>query len=166
MITLEMLGITPATGRLNHLLNQEVMKYAGYRGIGFDAFCYLDIYDSADMSLRVFIVTEPPDNTGTSITNRAEQVAWTIEKQGLTMGIHNAFEGDEKGRPKNPRCIYIEHYPRSKRRGDFDETFSLATFSISDSAPIYHSANWIHLDRSEVERLIGQEFDRERSYDE
>lgn len=159
MITLEMLGLTAATKPLNHALIHERFNYEGYRGIGRNAFAYLDLYQTAKLE-RVFIVTEAPDNTGTSITNRAEVVAMTIE---MRLKFGQSFAGDDH-RP-NSKMIYIEHYPRSKSRSNnAKENFSLVTFMLEGRQ--YSDPNWTHLDRSEVERLIGQPFAPDRNYNE
>jgi hypothetical protein len=166
-ITLEMLGLKPATEKLTHLNEIKWFEYKGY--FGRQAICALDIY--ADDKNFVIIVTELPDNPGTSITNRAEVVAETLETAFEIPG--HAFSEALFNEPMSMRYTYIEHYPRSKYRGDWDENFSIVTFKDSrlrtsapkDNPQWYSQPNWVPLEREEIERFIGQPFAPERNYD-
>jgi hypothetical protein len=152
MITLEMLGITPSAKPLQHTVKQATLEYECNQVVAFaglnnilqrkpgSAFARLDIFQSK--GVLVFIVTEPPDDIGMSITNYTDAAA--------LMGLGHVFMGDEKGHPVNPQVIYIEHYPESV----FAENFSIVTFTPSATG----LTKRISLDRAQVERLIGQEF--------
>jgi hypothetical protein len=165
-INLEMLNLVAATEPMKHEPGQ--LTYPSYNGA--PTTCGLDHYITADGKREVFILTELPTSQGTSITNRAEVVAEEIEN---LYQLGHVFEADgNAGRPKFPEAVYIEHYPRSKKRGDFDENFSVVTFKGKASFPFGHNAsyygdpNWIAVEREQVERLIGQEFEPDRNYDE
>jgi hypothetical protein len=173
MITLEMLGIAPAAKPLHHAMKQAALEYESNQVVAFAglnailqrkrgvASAGLDIFQSKDSGMVVFIVTEPPDDIGMSISNCADNAV-------RVMGLGHLFMGDEKGRPVNPKMIYIEHYPESV----FEEKFNIVTFTpsgmsikneIVEVAPATglgtaYQATWVRLDRVQVERLIGQEF--------
>jgi hypothetical protein len=148
-----MLGLRPAAEPLTELDSIPKFSYMGY--FGKLAVCGLNVYEGPDG--MVFIVTELPDNEGTSITNRAEMVAETLEAE---YGLPHVF-----GEPRDVNYTYIEHYPVSKRRGDFPENFSIVTFAgapplhSNDSNPKFYSEpNWVPVEREQVERLIGAPF--------
>lgn len=88
----------------------------------------------------VVIVTELPQNPGTSVTNAAQDIAtqayqW-LERpaQGITLIEHYAQDGEER---------YAQ------------ERFALVTFAHSEGGRFSHP-EWRALTKEEVERLIGQ----------
>jgi hypothetical protein len=161
-----MVGLSAAPGPLAHRNSIKAFPYKGY--FGHHAECGLDVF--AYDKNYVFIVTELPENPGTSVTNRAEMVAETLEAKFGILG-HPFYEGNYKS--GEVRYTYIEHYPRSKYRGDWDENFSIVTFkrdtrqsTVHGSNPQYYAEpNWTPVEREQVERLIGQPFAPERDYD-
>lgn len=97
----------------------------------------------------VVIVSELPDNLGTSVTNAIEQIAAEV------MDAHRFAMG------RAP--IFVEHYP-PRVTGGRDETFDLVVFDHHEvrevmRGGIWHkeigSPTWAHLIRREVEVLVG-----------
>jgi len=168
MITLEMLGITPAAKPLHHAMKQANLDYECKQVVAFPnlnailqrirgvAGAGLDIFQSEDLGMLVFMVTEPPDDIGMRLANCADAVG--------VMGLGHMFKGDEKGRPVNPQMIYIEH----QLGGVYAEQFNIVTFtpsgmSIGNCAIVSrmpglgaYQTTWVELEREQVERLIGQ----------
>lgn len=157
-ITLEMVGLEPAAKPMVRLMALQAFAYLGY--FGKHAECGLHVFESHGRT--VFIATELPENPGTSITNRAEVVAETIEE---LFGLPHVF-GDK---PRNTNYTYVEHYPSTKRRGDFDENWAIVTFKDTqapclshprskNSPQFYNDPNWVPVEREQIERLIGAPF--------
>ena len=97
----------------------------------------------------VVIVSEIPDNPGTSVTNAIEQIAAEV------MDAHRFAMG------RAP--VFVEHYP-PRAAGGRDETFDLVDFAHHEvrevmRGGIWHkeigSPTWAHLSRREVEVLVG-----------
>jgi hypothetical protein len=97
----------------------------------------------------VVIVSELPDNPGTSVTNAIEQIAAEV------MDAHRFAMG------RAP--LFVEHYP-PRATGGRDETFDLVVFAHYEvrevmRGGIWHkeigSPTWSHLGRREVEVLVG-----------
>ena len=97
----------------------------------------------------VVIVSELPDNPGTSVTNAIEQIAAKV------MDAHSLAMG------RAP--LFVEHYP-PRATGGRDETFDLVVFAHHEirevmRGGIWHkeigSPTWYHLSRREVEVLVG-----------
>jgi hypothetical protein len=97
----------------------------------------------------VVIVSELPDNPGTSITNAIEQIAAEV------MDAHLLAMG------RAP--VFVEHYP-PRATGGRDETFDLVVFAHYEvreviRGGIWHkeigSPTWSHLSRRQVEVLVG-----------
>lgn len=107
------------------------MKYSGeyqYIGLwGCDCVCYLEIDGNT------VIVTELPQNRGTSITNFAEHLATQV---------CNEFKI-----PKNS-LIWIEHYPANRLR---PAIWDLVTFKRVEE--VFKSPQWRPL--SETEKRAG-----------
>ena len=97
----------------------------------------------------VVVVSELPDNPGTSVTNAIEQIAAEV------MYAHCFAMG------RAP--VFVEHYP-PRVTGGRDETFDLVVFANYDvrdvmRCGIWHkeigSPTWKPLDRCTVEVLVG-----------
>jgi hypothetical protein len=97
----------------------------------------------------VVIVSELPDNPGTSVTNAIEQIAAEV------MDAHRFAMG------RAP--VFVEHYP-PRATGGRDETFDLVVFAHHEAREvvrggIWHkeigSPTWAHLSRRQVEVLVG-----------
>lgn len=97
----------------------------------------------------VVIVSELPNNPGTSVTNAIEKIAAEV------MDAHRSSVG------RAP--VFVEHYPPIVTGGR-DETFDLvvfATYEVKDvmRGGIWHkelgSPTWKPLDRCTVEVLVG-----------
>ena len=108
----------------------ETLTFSGLHK--FPSACGVDVYDN------VVIVTELPENKGTSVTNFGENLAniicgyWGIDPQSL---------------------LYIEHYPKC---GNLDENFSLVTFEIRTG--VFCNPKWESISKAEVEILIGHSY--------
>ena len=97
----------------------------------------------------VVIVSELPDNPGTSVTNAIEKIAAEV------MDAHRFAMG------RAP--VFVEHYPPIVTGGR-DETFEQVVFAHHEvrevmRGGIWHkeigSPTWAHLSRREVEVLVG-----------
>ena len=114
------------------------------RGMG-TATCFLQVYHAADEPV-IAIVTELPDNWGTSITSAITDIADRVR-----CGYGIAQED----------LVVIEHYPAgTQHRRDFpddEDIFSRVVFKIRGGR--FQHPRWIHLPRIVVETLIGQPFE-------
>jgi|SRR5271157_681362 len=148
-ITLEMLGLKPAAEPMIRHMPVPAFAYESY--FGQHAACGLHVFESHGR--MVFIATELPKNPGTSITNRAEIVAETIEED---FGLPHVF-GEN---PRNGNYTYVEHYPRNKRLGGFDESFCIVTFRKVQCQPSFYAhPSWMPVGREQIERLLGAPFE-------
>jgi hypothetical protein len=73
------------------------MRY-NYKGFWCDSVCDIEVNRRND-GKYVFVVTEPPNNPGTSMTNYGEHLATAVRRQ------HGLKPGD---------LIWIEHHLESK----------------------------------------------------
>ena len=96
----------------------------------FPAHCWLRAYvpDTAG-DLPVVVATELPDNPGTSVTDFAERLAWSVahEERVWTLAPGAQREG----------FTWLEHYPREEHPGwktMHVETFMRVTFAYSGAA--------------------------------
>lgn len=112
--------------------------YKGY-GAG-DAVCRLRVYEEPGKP-TIVIVTELPENAGTSVTNRAERLATQVWQM-----LERPAEG----------MVWVEHYPESGRGRKVweQEHFSLVTFS--ETMQGFRKPEWKALPKEEVEALVGQ----------
>jgi hypothetical protein len=110
--------------------------YKGY--FGHSAHCYVMRNGNA------VLCTEAPDNEGTSITNMAEAVA---DQCATMFGI------------PHDQLVWIEHYSK-ENRSSLEESFSLVKFELRGSHYSKRFAHpiWTHVDREEVEGIMGIEF--------
>jgi len=91
-------------------------------------------------SLPVVIAYELASNEGPSVTNAAASIATQAWRQLLS----NAKEG----------IIFVEAYKdRPRRGGEPTERFVEVTFDLDGAA--LHSPRWRHIERADVEALIG-----------
>jgi hypothetical protein len=128
-----------------------------FRGpTGLCSACRLRLYlpDAAEQGeafgdAPVVIVSELPDNLGTSVTNAIEQIAAEV------MDAHRFAPG------RAP--VFVEHCP-PRATGGRDETFDLVVFAHYEvrwvmRGGIWHkeigSPTWKPLDRCAVEILVG-----------
>src|SRR5207237_1033796 len=112
------------------------------------------IYDGGH-ARPVVIATEPNDNHGTSVTNMAEYLAAEVLQQ------HFRDPQDARRQP-----LFIEHYPpRTYGNTTRYETFDLVTFALAEPRAVrvggiwrlsLGAPSWRHLDKQQVERLVGQ----------
>ncbi len=86
------------------------------------------------------IAYELASNRGPSVTNAAASIATQVWRRLLP----DAREG----------IIFVEAYTDNRRRGgEPAERFAEVTFDLDGDA--LHSPRWRHIERAEVERLIG-----------
>jgi hypothetical protein len=117
----------------------ERFYYPSYYSKTRDAVCGVSIYHHNGQN--VVIASELPENSGTSITNRAEYV-------------HRQICFNHELDPH--ATIFIEHYPpASWRKGD-EDSYSRVSFTISPSGE-FSNPEWSHLDSDQVRELIGTE---------
>jgi len=110
------------------------MERFEYKGFGnCNCVCGLDII--GDM----VICTQLPDNTGTSITNMAENLAAMVcDKYAIPM----------------ENLIWIEHYPAGFYRANDLATYDLVTFELVDdprsmeSKRMFANAQWTRMQPS------------------
>ena len=145
-ITLEDLQLVPAKEPMSRLFSGR-LNYKGYgRQI---ASCQLDAYFGLDLH-KVFIVTEMSDNPGCSITNGIEMVADAIEEK---FGLGHVF-----GPTSDRTSILVEHYDNRSysSRPDRDDYSIMEFKSERGSYKYYSDPGWFGVEKSEIERLIGQ----------
>ena len=111
------------------------MRY-DYKGFwGCDSCCEIEVHRRTD-GKYVFIATELPDNTGTSVTNYAEHLATAMRRQyGL----------------KPEEVIWIEHYPEAKDRRK--EDFDLVRFGGIEGDS-FRNPVWTRITEQAVDELI------------
>ena len=140
--------------------HDELLEWKGF-GNGFgkwDSKCRIRIYEHND--LEVCVVTELPDNLGTSITNCVEIIAvMAIEKFALNF----------------QKFIWIEHYtaelpnpnPIGRPKLECEESFDMVSFGIEVKPnPLdpkgrtgkakFVNPRWCPLKKFHVESLIGE----------
>lgn len=108
-----------------------VYHYKGFHG--FPSKCGVDIVKHDTFTV---ILTELPDNPGTSITNMIETLATIIYHQFLN------------GVPVE-KIIWIEHYPPSIHR---EETFDEVTFEWDGK--YFFSPRWKRISPSELTMIL------------
>lgn len=101
--------------------------------------CRVRVFEPHNQPL-VVLATELPDNPGTSITNFAEQLATQVG-QLLAAPLET--------------LVWIEHYPERGTKPHERESFSLVSFTRTPHG--LSQPRWRHLDRAEVEAIIGGE---------
>ena len=111
------------------------MRY-DYKGFwNCDSCCDIEVHRRSD-GKYVFVVTELPDNPGTSVTNFAEHLATAMRsRHGL----------------KPEDVIWIEHYPEAtnRRKEDFDLVRFLGMEGDSFRTPV-----WTRITPQAVDELI------------
>jgi hypothetical protein len=107
-----------------HLIFDGRYAYIGLRR--FPAHCWLRVYVTDDTAgdLPVVVMSELPDNEGTSVTNFAEKLAWQI--------LHDQAVWVQAPGAAREGALWIEHYVDDGSA--FGETFSIVTFAHSPAA--------------------------------
>lgn len=117
------------------------MNVYHYKAIGkSDAKCGLDIIEKG--SKAIVMLTELPDNPGTSVTNWYEEIAAKLFKETL------------RGKYGIKDITWIEHYPFEKRTKHSDgreETWDKVTMDWNGDR--FMNIKWRPLKREEVENL-------------
>jgi hypothetical protein len=109
------------------------MRYS-YKGFWCDSVYDIEVNRRND-GKYVFVVTEPPNNPGTSVTNYGEHLATAMRSQyGL----------------KPAELIWIAHYPESKHR---KEVFDLVRF-LGMQGDSFRSPVWTRITEQVVKDLI------------
>jgi hypothetical protein len=115
-------------------------QYPGY--FGCESFCEIRAYQQPGKP-TVVVATELADNPGTSITNRAELVAWLVWCW---------LEKPEGG------MLWVEHYRDRAFVGGqpmMREQFDFVTFETGPDGR-YRKPVWKRVSKSEVEAVIGR----------
>jgi hypothetical protein len=106
---------------------------------GAEGRCYLSVYEHRG-ALPVVLVYELASNDGPSVTNAAASIATQVWRQLLP----DAKEG----------IIFVEAYTDTQRlAGESSACFAEVTFDLDSNA--LHSPRWRHIERADVEALIG-----------
>lgn len=133
----------------------EILEFEGYHGC--ESHCRMRVYRTTDC-LPVIVLTEMPDNPGTSITNRAERAHYLAWRR-----IGSPAEGG----------YFIEHYPGADPPWDrvlAQERLAFVQFEDKGSAPPitaplfvqgqeligFHRPEWKPLPRWQFDQLIGK----------
>lgn len=93
--------------------HDDLFEWQGF-GNGFgkwESMCRIRVYEHEER--QIIVATELPENTGTSITNAAENLA---------ILVINKYELDLK------RVVWIEHYSKIKHQ---DESFDIVSFKMA-----------------------------------
>ena len=98
-----------------------IYNYTGFHGCA--SICDLEIHKN------LVIVSEMPENEGTSITNMAEQLATLVCQE---------YDIDPK------HLIWIEHYPERGEWKDYPESYDLVQFNLNDDG-VFSSPRWTGL---------------------
>lgn len=142
-ITLEMLGLKASVNPMVAAETNDWFEFPGY--FRSKAHCQLDLFTrGGGEKFTIAVVTEIKENKGLSITNGIEYIAATIAKQ------YNL-------QPKD--LILIEHWHKDNI---LEEHYSLVRFkSTAHERDGWHfrEPEWFHLEKSELDRLVGIEED-------
>jgi hypothetical protein len=139
-LTLEMLGLSASVNPLHSMEEDHWFEYPGY--FRRSAHCKLEVYERPGQAFRVVIATELPTNDGLSITNAAESLWATVCKK------HSIEPID---------IVMLEHYPKDNV---LDEHWTLVRFTRQvrlGNNWKFEGVEWFHLEKTELERLLGQE---------
>jgi len=139
---------TPAGGKLADdslpeppQMHDEIFHFAGY--FGCPSKCRIRWTQRGEKV--IVIASQLPEDTGTSVTNRAEHLAEEVSKR-------YGLDPD--------RLVWLEHYPDRRSPGQrlpdpiFDEHFSLVSFHREGSQ--FSRPQWTRIEKRMVETLIGQ----------
>ena len=132
------------------LVRDERFGYEGYHGR--PAECWLRLYHEI-YQRPVAIATELSDNPGTSITNRAAELASVVAV--LAIREH----GDA-----GSSLIWIEHYPGDPNAPVdtvHGEHYSRVEFEYSNSKGAFVDPKWSPITKAAVEDLVGQRLSTE-----
>lgn len=138
-----------------HLAADMVFPYRGPNGSR--SKCRIRIYEPEDPArdAPVVILSELPDNPGTSVTNAAPVVAAEV----ISLFALTRWDG--------PSPIFVEHYDHVGDKGSYEDPDAFALVAFSDgevreekrggvSFKTVGAPSWSHLDRAAVESLVGQ----------
>jgi hypothetical protein len=121
------------------------MQALEFRGLGNGpARCGLDIHRRHD-GIVVVILTELPNNPGTSVTNFFEHLATKVFMEILMM---------EAIKPAN--IIWIEHYPAESREPIREETWDKVELMYHDEYKRFQRPKWSRLQKEEVDAILSE----------
>ncbi len=113
---------------------------------GWEGHCYLQVYEPRG-ALPLALDTEVPDNSAaSSITTAAGEVATQVWRHLLPLALEGLRWVE----------VYLGPDPDPRDPGTLEARFAEVTFSLDGQA--LHSPRWRHIDRTEVEALIGGAF--------
>ena len=104
-----------------------IYNYTGF----LDSYCICDI----EIIKNLVIVTEMPENEGTSITNMAEHLATQVCQE---------FDIDPK------TLIWIEHYPQRGEWKQYPESYELVSFNLNTEG-VFSSPRWTEISKEVVD---------------
>jgi hypothetical protein len=111
-----------------------------YLGLGtFPSVCRLRAFNVEDAP-TVVIATELQQNSGTSVTNAAQDIA---------AQAYQWLERPERG------ILLIEHYEKDGEERNAQERFAVVTFQHTEGGR-FSGPDWRSLTKEEVERMVGQ----------
>ena len=111
-------------------------SYQGYTRI--ESFCGLKLLERDGNTL--VILTELPDNPGTSVTNCVEKIATKVLKE-FRLDWHD--------------ITWIEHYPAASRGFDKKPSYDLVEFDWNWLGRAEHP-KWLHLTEEKFSRILLQ----------
>jgi len=129
-------------------------RYSFFGMHGYPSLCHLRVYVPVPREAKqvlIVLVTQHPDNPGTSITNFAEELAaevWKLLECPTEMVWIENYEASSTGTFRQP--------------GDWllDERFLRIEFEttphVGGGTPLFSCPCWLEVSRQEVETLIGQ----------
>ncbi len=124
-------------------------SYDGYYAYtdrwGREGRCYLQVYEPRG-ALPLALATEVPDNNAASITNAAGDLATQVWRHLLPLALEGLRWVE----------VYLGPDPDPRNPDAREARFTEVTFSLDGQA--LHSPCWRHIDRTEVEALIGGAF--------
>ena len=118
----------------------EIYEYEGFSGPR--ARCGLEGYPRPGGMLLV--LTEMPDNPGTSITNMAEALVTRICRE----------------RDISPHgLVVVEHYPVRGKHLQYPETYDLIRFGFNWRTASFTSPKWERISPDAFEALVAESFE-------
>jgi len=105
---------------------------------GAEGRCYLSVYEHRG-TLPVVLVYELASNDGPSVTKAVASIATQVWRQLLP----DAKEG----------IIFVAYKDTQRLAGESSERFAEVTFDLDSNA--LHAPRWRHIERADVEALIG-----------
>jgi hypothetical protein len=122
----------------------RVLRYRAFPGQSFVSSCRVRIYNTAPRA--VVIISELPENDGTSVTNAAQTIATLVVQQyrldpAQTIWVEHYPDRHDQ-RP--PQARYEQEYDVPDLPSVYGESFDVVTF-VWDDAGRAHRPEWHHI---------------------